>query len=177
MKTFRMNKHLPWAPADIFRLLMDAESFPAAHPALKAARTVWVRPGYRDIEMDFHKASGAILQGRALGLRVTSAPPHRIEAIRTKGQIEQLKMTVGLNPDGGGGTDMDFALAYQTGQGDAADNMAFPLVKKIVGETLSRFEACAAACAASGAFSIEADESSGPDVTRRGRRKSGYQPS
>lgn len=177
MKTFRMNKHLPWTPSDIFRLLMDVESFPATHPALKAARTVWVRPGYRDIEIDFNKASGAILQGQALGLRVTSASPNKIEAIRTKGQIEQLKMNVSLNPDGEGGTDMDFALTYQTGQGEVADNMAFPLVKKMVGETLSRFEACAAALAASGAFSVETEEAAVPAVTRRGGRKSGYQPS
>lgn len=173
IKTFKMSKHLPWAPDDVFRLLMDVEAFPEIHPEVRTARTAWVRPGYRDVEIDFNKAAGVILQGQALGLRVTSVPPQQIEVIRTKGQIEQLKMNWRLNPDGEGGTDMDFSLSYQTGQGDLVDSGAFSLVKKMVGEILSRFESYAATRLVPGQ---EASAEPEAVVTRRTRR-SGHQPS
>lgn len=144
MKTFKLSKFMPWGPHDLFDLIMDVDAYPDIYPIVKAARTVWKRPGYTDIEMDFNLAAGGLLKNPSMGMRVTSQPPYKIEVSRTKGQIDHLKMGWTLNPVCDDGTDMDFYIEYETGMGGIVDHLAFAKIKGIVGDTLTRFEQYAA---------------------------------
>lgn len=163
VKQFKLSKHMPWSPDQIYHLIMDIDSYPVIYPMIRVARTTRIKSGYRDVEMEFNMAAGAFIKDPALGARITASEPYQIRMTQTKGQLEVLNMDWQLQPASDGGTHLEFQMDYQTGLGLIADNLVFPVVKKMVGETLARFEQHAAVRLAQ---MVETDQA---PVRQRGR--------
>lgn len=144
MKQLKLSKYMRWSPDQVHALILDVEAYPGVYPMVRRVEIKAQKPGFRDVEMAFNLAAHALINDPVLGVRITSSPPRRISVEQTRGQLKALKLEWILNHGADGGTDLDFRMEYEIGMGKIADTLAFPVARRIVGDTLTRFEAQAA---------------------------------
>ena len=145
MNHVRLQKYLPYAPQDIYVLIMDINSYPAIYPMVKSARVVATAPTHRDVEMRFSLPMLPWLQNPVQLSRVTGTPHGEIKVATLKSPIKTLDLRWNLATSAQGGTQLTFNMAYETGRGFLVDAFIQGTVQNLINDTMKQFEAHAAA--------------------------------
>lgn len=144
MKHAVQQKHLPYAPADIFDLIMDVGSYPAVFPMVKSAKVLSTQGGAQDVALEFILPPLAPVKDPVHVARVTSCKPDWIAAQRLKSPLKAMDMRWDLKSSAQGGTDMTFQMDYELGFGFLVNALLQTHIDDLLKKSMTRFEGHAA---------------------------------
>lgn len=161
MNHVSLQKHLPYAPQDIYNLIMDINGYPAIYPMVKSARVVATAPTHRDVEMTFNLPMLPGLQNAVQLSRVIGTPHSDIQVATLKSPIKTLDLRWNLAAVAQGGTQLTFNMAYETGRGFLVDMFIKGTVQNLINDTMRHFEVHAAATLTPAAAGVNRNQSPG----------------
>ena len=144
MNRATLQNHLPHTPQDIYDLIMDVGSYPAIYPMVKSAKIVATKATHRDVEMEFNLPGILGISDPVQLSRITSTPPSEIRVTTLKSPLKTLNLRWNLTPQGAG-TSLTFQMEYETGRGYLVDKFVQGMIQKMLENTMTQFEAHAAA--------------------------------
>lgn len=163
MKKFTIDKRLPWPRDALYGLIMDVDAYPSIYPMVKEVTHLKGGGERPKIKIDFNLASGAVIKDPSLVIQITGERPHKIHVVQTSGQFKAMSMDWSLHSMSDNETDLEFSLSYDTGWGAVGDLIAPAIIKRIAGDTLTRFEAHAAKV-------LKSQDSHEPQLVRHRKR-------
>ena len=144
MKSKNAQKILPYAPADVFDLIMDVASYPVIFPLVKSARTLKKAASGDEVELVFDLPPVVPVSDPRHVARVTAQKPDWIKAARISGPLKAMDLHWTLKPTAQGCTDMTFRMDYDLSFGFLLNALVNTQIDDLIQKSLVRFEAHAA---------------------------------
>ncbi|HEY0901319.1 MAG TPA: SRPBCC family protein [Micavibrio sp.] len=140
----RQQKILPYAPDDVFDLIMDVASYPRIFPMVKSARTLRPSPQGDEVELVFSLPPLLPIKDPVHVARVRGHKPDWISAVRIKGPLKAMDLRWDLQPTPRGETHLSVQMDYDLSFGFLVNALAQRQIDDLVTQAMDRFAAYAA---------------------------------